>query len=257
MTPRPADPEGVRARIAEACRVLGRLDITPGTVGHISARLPGSDLIAIRGRGPAESGVRYTTEGDVIDVDLDGQRSGGEQDGYSAPLEVHIHTQLYRHRPDINAVVHVHPSAVVLLTICDVPLRPIYGAYDPHGLRLVLGGIPIFDKSILIERPALGEELAATMGQHSACLMRGHGITTAANSIEEAALVAIHLNDLAKMTYSSHLLGGVRDIAPEEQEVFRMMEINAGYGGMQPGRPSGRAVSLWRYYVRLTSEPGR
>ena len=57
------------------------------------------------------------------------------------------------------------------------------------------------------------------------CIMRGHGITTAANSVEEATLLAIHLNDLATMNYEAALLGQVRALPHEEQEIFRRMDI--------------------------------
>jgi ribulose-5-phosphate 4-epimerase/fuculose-1-phosphate aldolase len=216
----------------------------------------------MRARGPAELGVRYTTAEQIIEIGMDGQRvpatdAAVAKDDFAAPLEVHIHTELYRSRPEINAVVHVHPRIPVLLSICDQPLMPIYGAYDPHGLRLLLDGVPTFERSILIDTPALGREFAAVMGTASACMMRGHGITTAANSVEEAALLVIHLNELATMTYRALLLGNVRTLPPEEQETFRAMDIDAGYGDLTPGVPSGRAASLWRYFERRARDLSR
>jgi ribulose-5-phosphate 4-epimerase/fuculose-1-phosphate aldolase len=247
----------LRERVATACRVLGALDLTPGTLGHVSARVPGTDRILIRARGPAEFGVRYTTTEQIIEVGMDGRRAASLEDGFAAPLEVHIHTELYRRRPKINAVVHIHPQMPVLLSICDRPLLPIYGAYDPHGLRLLLDGIPTFERSILIDTAALGQEFAAVMGKANACIMRGHGITTAANSVEEAALVAIHLNELAAMTYHAALLGNIRTLPQEEQDAFRNMDIDAGYGAPTPGVPSGRAASLWRYFERRARDLSR
>jgi ribulose-5-phosphate 4-epimerase/fuculose-1-phosphate aldolase len=259
MDDRRKETDELRRRVAEACRVLGVLEITLSTYGHVSARLPDSDRIIIRARGPAESGVRYTTADEVIEVDLEGRRVGEVADGYSSPLEVHIHTELYKRRPDVNAVVHVHPSAVVLLTICHKPLLPIYGSYDPHSLALVLAGIPTFERSILIKRPSLGRDLADFMGTSPVCLMRGHGITTAANSVEEAALLAIHLNTIATLTYQANVLGDVSTIPVEEQEEFRLLvaDVDAHSGTPRPGIPSSRAASLWRYYTRLTAERGR
>jgi ribulose-5-phosphate 4-epimerase/fuculose-1-phosphate aldolase len=248
----------LRKRVAEACRVMGVLELTLGTLGHASARLPHSDRIIIRARGPAESGMRYTSEDDIIEIDVNGRRVGSfGDDGYSAPIEVHIHTEIYRRRPDINSVVHVHPSMVVLLTICDKPLLPIYGAYDPHSLRLALHGVPTFARSSLIQSSALGQELATTMGASPVCLMRGHGITTAANSVEEATLLAIHVNQLATMTYHANLLGGARAIPLEEQEAFRALGGHAGYGQPIVGAPSGRDANLWRYYTRLAEDQAR
>jgi 3,4-dihydroxyphthalate decarboxylase len=255
-TDSPLDLE-LRERVALACRVLGTLDLTPGTLGHVSARVPGTDRIVIRARGPAEFGVRYTTADQIIDIDMDGRRLQSRNDGFAAPLEVHIHTELYRRRSEVNAVVHVHPQIPVLLSICEQPLLPIYGAYDPHGLRLLLDGVPTFERSILIDTAALGREFAAVMDMAKACIMRGHGITTAANSVEEAALLAIHLNELATMTYRATLLGNPRTLPPEEQQAFRAMDIDAGYGDPKPGVPSGRAASLWRYFERRAKDLSR
>ena len=244
----------IRKRVAQACRVIGLLDLTPGTLGHVSARLPGTDRIFIRARGPAESGVRYTAEDDILEIGLDGKRIDGKSDGYSAPLEVHIHTEIYKSRPEVNAVTHIHPSIVVLLTICNKPLLPIYGAYDPQSLRLVLDGVPIYERSILIEKPDLGRELVSVMGNKNVCLMQGHGITTAANSVEEATLYAIHLNDIATMNYRAYSLGGITTIPQEEQDAFHKMKIDTGYGDPVVGVPSGRAANLWRYYTRLAED---
>jgi 3,4-dihydroxyphthalate decarboxylase len=213
--------------------------------------------MVIRARGPAECGVRYTTSDQIIEVGMDGRRPQAASDGFAAPLEVHTHTELYRARPDVNAVVHVHPQMAVLLGICNQPLLPIYGAYEPQGLRLLLDGVPTFERSILIETPALGQELASLMGKSRACMMRGHGITTAANSVEEAALLAIHLNELATMTYRAALLGNVRTIPQDEQDVFRNMRIDEGYGEAKPGVPGGRAASLWRYFERRVEDLSR
>jgi ribulose-5-phosphate 4-epimerase/fuculose-1-phosphate aldolase len=121
----------------------------------------------------------------------------------------------------------------------------------------MLDGIPTFERSILIDTPALGRDFVAVMGKARACIMRGHGITTAANTVEEAALLAIHLNELAIMTYRAALLGNVRALPPGEQQVFRAMDIDAGYGDLTPGIPSGRAASLWRYFERRARDLSR
>jgi L-fuculose-phosphate aldolase len=236
----------LRERVAEACRVLGALDLTKAATGHVSARIPGSNRALVRARGPGELGVRYTTAKQIIEVDLDGKLIGApEEAGLETPIEVFIHTALYRARPDVNAVVHVHPTTVVLFTICNKPLLPLYGAYDPGSLQLALEGIPTYERSILISTPELGAELARVIGPSSTCMMRGHGITTVGTSVEEAALAAIHLNDLATVNYQARLLGDPVPIPKDEQDAFRR----------GPGSPSGagrRVAALWRYYCALT-----
>jgi ribulose-5-phosphate 4-epimerase/fuculose-1-phosphate aldolase len=233
-------------RVAQACRVLGRLDITKAATGHVSARVPGADRALIRARGPGELGVRYTTAEQVIEVDFDGKAVGKPEGGLEAPHEVFIHTAVYRARPDVNAVVHVHPLAVVLFTICNKPLLPLFGAYDPSALSLVLEGIPTYERSILISTPELGADLVRALGNASTCMMRGHGITSVGASVEDAALAAIHLNDLAMVNYQARLLGDPVPISAEDQEAFRRNL------GARP-RGGGRGAALWRYYVELTA----
>jgi L-fuculose-phosphate aldolase len=247
-----SEVDDLRERVAEACRVLARLDLTKAATGHVSARVPGSDRVLVRARGPGELGVRYTTAREIIDVDLDGKPLGTPERGLETPIEVFIHTAIYQARPEVNAVVHVHPAMVVLFTICNKPLLPLYGAYDPGSLQLALEGIPTFQRSVLVSTPALGEELAQAMGRSRTCMMRGHGITTADASIEEAALAAIHLNELATMNYQAHLLGNPVPIPQEEQEAFRRLPAPRPQG--EAGRPGGRAGALWRYYSTLTAD---
>jgi L-fuculose-phosphate aldolase len=245
--------DDLRERVAEACRVLARLDLTKAATGHVSARVPGRDRVLIRARGPSELGVRYTTAREVVTVDFDGKLIDSAEEGLASPHEVFIHTAIYKARPEVASVIHVHPAMVVLFTICDKPILPLYGAYDPGSLQLALEGIPTFDRSILVSTPELGADLVRAMGNAKTCMMRGHGITTAGPSVEEAALYAIHLNDLATINYQANLLGNPRPISEEDQAVFRrapLMATQAGAGF----RPSARVAALWRYYVALTKD---
>ncbi|MCZ6744705.1 MAG: class II aldolase/adducin family protein [Alphaproteobacteria bacterium] len=239
-------PEDTDARelVAKSCRVIGGLDLTKAATGHVSQRASDGKHILIRARGPDEVGVRYTTAGQVIAVDLDGNKVDGP-DGLAPPQEVFIHTWLYKTRPEVNSVIHIHPATVVLFTICDKPLRPIYGAYDPSSLDLVLDGIPTYGRSITINDDELGKEFSAAMGEKRVCLMRGHGITTAGATVEEATVTAIKINELAEMTYRAHLLGDPRPISDDDIAVFRERRKNrAG--------PSPHLDATWRYYAKLT-----
>ena len=142
----------------------------------------------------------------MILVDLDGRKIEGSDD-LDPPQEVYIHSWLYRSRDDVQSVIHIHPATVVLFTICRKPLLPIYGAYDPTSIRLLMQGIPEYERSITVSNDELGQEFAGVMGDKPACLMRSHGITTAGATVEEATITAIKLNELAEMNYRAALLG--------------------------------------------------
>ena len=242
-----------RELVAKSCRILGNLGLTKGSQGHVSMRLPDPDLLLIKARGPDESGVRYTEARDIITVDLSGKKIAGPE-GLEPPQEVFIHTWIYKSHPEMKSVIHIHPLTVVLFTICNKPLLPLIGAYDPGALRLAVEGIPTYRRSILISNDERGKEFAEAMGKKKVCLMRGHGLTTAGRSVEEATVTAITLNDLAEVNYRASLLGDPKPISPEDMETFAHMLGQKEGDGSRPGRPAGapgHLESAWRYYSRL------
>ncbi len=244
------DDRHERDLVAKSCRTLGGLDLTKAATGHVSQRSADGKRILIRARGPDELGVRYTTADQVIAVDLEGRKLDGA-DGLEAPQEVYIHTWLYKTRPETKCVVHIHPATVVLFTIVDKPLEPIYGAYDPGSLDLVLDGIPTYGRSITITNDTLGKEFSQAMGNKRVCLMRGHGITTAGASVEEATVTAIRLNELAEMNYRANLLGTPRKISEEDMAVFQASRNRP----RKPG-PAPHVGAIWRYYAEISGANG-
>ena len=246
-----SDISELAERVAQACRVLARLELTRAATGHVSARIPGTDRLLIRARGPNELGVRYTSVEQVIECDFDGKIVGSTGTGLAAPLEVFIHTEIYKARPEIFSVIHMHPPTIMLFSICCKPLLPLYGAYDPSSARLAIDGIPQFDRSILINNAALGAELAKVMGHSKTCMMRGHGITTAGASVEQAALYAIQLNELATINYQAQLLGDPQPISSDDQAAMLALRVleSTSEGGLPP---SGGDAAVWNYFCRFT-----
>jgi ribulose-5-phosphate 4-epimerase/fuculose-1-phosphate aldolase len=235
----------LRDLVARSCRILGKLNLTKEPSGHVSARVPGTDRILIKARGPEESGLRFVTPEDIITVDFTGKKVEGA-DGLDSPQEVFIHTWLYRTRQEVQCVVHIHPLRVVLFTICNRPLLPLFGAYDPTALRLVINGLATYPRSITVSSEKLGEEFARAMGDKQACLMRGHGITSAGASVEEATLTAIKLNEVAEINYGAALLGEPEPISQEDIDVL------VGRAGER--RKAVHTASSWRYYCKLLDE---
>ena len=240
-----ADLTKLRELVAQSCRVLGKLNLTKEPSGHVSARVPGEDKVLIKARGPEESGLRFVSARDIITVDFNGKKLAGD-DGLDVPQEVFIHTWLYKTRPDVECVVHVHPLTVVLFTICGKPLQPLFGAYDPSGLRLLVEGLATYPRSITVSNEKLGEEFARAMGNKQACLMRGHGITSAGPNVEDATLTAIKLNDAAVINYQASLLGTPQPISQEDIEIL--------VGKSRGGNQAVHANSNWRYYCKLLDE---
>jgi L-fuculose-phosphate aldolase len=229
--------------VALVCRVLGGLGLTREPAGHVSVRLDGG-RVAIKSRGEGEAGLRYTTESDIVTVDFDGNVVDGS--GLRPPQELPIHLQILRARPDVMSVVHVHPTASVLATIAGIPIAPVVGAYDPYAIRLLAKGLPTFERSVLVNTPELGDELAAALGDASVCLMRGHGLTAVGATLEEAGLNAIKIDELIDLNLEGVMLGTARPISDDD------LRVVVGDGTTRPAL----VASAWDYYVRQTSKGG-
>ncbi len=239
--------------VAQACRVLGKLELTHGAFGHVSFRRGDSETLLIKGKGPDEVGLRYTRPDDIIEVDFKAEMVSGAA-GLQPPSESFLHTWLYKLNPEVRSVVHVHPEHAVLLTICDIDVVPIYGAYGP-GARLAIEGVPTYQRSVTISNNQLGQEFAEFMGSSKTALMRGHGVSVVGSGIQDAVARTLALNELVTMTYKAHLLGGVRPIEPEDVAFFQAPLESGRRRGSVGGEAGVRAAG--RYYCSLAGEDTR
>ena len=244
------DPlDDLRYKIAQSCRILASLGILKGIHGHVSHRVPGAGEMLIRCRGDVEYGVNYTTSGQIrrLTFDGDGADLGG---AYEAPLELPIHGEILRARPEVNCVIHGHPPATLLCGIAGIELRPIFGSYDPQALSIAVEGVPIYPRSVLISRPELAGGVIAAMGPRDVCLMKGHGVTVTGTSVEDATIRAIKLESLAKVHWELAKAGkATQDIPWQDVEEFAR-------------RPRGMGMPratewLWKYYVKALEEGGQ
>lgn len=238
-------------RVSTACRVLGQLDATHATYGHVSVR--DGDAMLIRGKGPAETGLRFTQDDDIVKVSLDVELIEG-RDGLRPPSESFLHAWLYKLRPDVESVIHMHPESAVLLTICGYGVAPIYGAYG-RGASLGVEGVPTYDCSLTISNDERGKDFAEFVGARRAVLMRGHGVAVVGPSIEEAAVTTLQLKELTDMNYRARLIGQPASIPQHEAEENSTMYTPDRKLGSASG--SEGALAMWRFYQSLAAEQTR
>jgi ribulose-5-phosphate 4-epimerase/fuculose-1-phosphate aldolase len=238
----------LREKVVLSCRMIGSRGVSRGSFGHVSARIPGAeDRILIKAKGPDEEALEFATDRDIITLDLQG-RVLEAPSGLQAPAETAMHLAIYRARPEINSVIHSHPLWVVVLTACDKPLVGIYGAYDGDAaLRLLEDGLPTFQDSRTITDDALAAEFLQVMGNRRACLLRGHGMTVAGRSVEDATMTSLTIHELAQANYMAYAVG----------TPLAVPDLDAHRARWTGGRQNGGAVNaagepfIWRYNKRL------
>jgi ribulose-5-phosphate 4-epimerase/fuculose-1-phosphate aldolase len=199
-------------KLVVANRILYRQGVVDG-FGHVSARhdkSPGHFLLA-RNMAPG-----LVLRDDIITFELDGTALDAE--GRRVYLERFIHGEVYRARPDVQAIVHSHSPSVIPFGVTGQPLRPIY-----HMSGFLGEGAALFeiretggDTDMLIRDNRLGKALADTLGARSTVLMRGHGSTVVGTSIEQALYRAIYAEVNAKLQLQAVTLGEVNYLNPRE-----------------------------------------
>ncbi|HEX2385862.1 MAG TPA: class II aldolase/adducin family protein [Candidatus Binatia bacterium] len=224
-------------KVALSCRILAKLGLFKETTGHVSARNPDGATMLIRGRGGSETGLLFTRPADIVLADFDGAPLKNRA-GLKTPNEACIHGELYKRRQDVGGVVHAHPPAIVLTSMAGIPLRPIFGGYDPQGMRIAIRGVPTYESSLTLHSVEQVHEMLAVMGDSDVCVLRGHGVVVVGRTIEEATIKAIKLDHLAEMNLRAAALGNVPSISQADIERFLSRK-------QAPGRTQ---EPVWRYY---------
>jgi len=204
MNPPAADPALVD-KLVLANRILYRHGVVDG-FGHPSVRHDKSAEHFLLARNIAPAMVKRE---DILTFDLDG--TAVDAAGRRVYLERFIHSEIYRARPDVNAVVHSHSPSVIPFGVTGQPLRPIF-----HMSGFLGEGAALFeirdvagDTDMLISDRKLGGALASTLGARSAVLMRGHGSTVVGESLEQVIYRAIYTEVNAKLQLQAEGLGEV------------------------------------------------
>src|SRR5262249_53732816 len=112
----------LREDMVRACRILYAAKAAgDGLGGHLSAKLD-DERILIK---PRPVSWWQLVPQDLIIIDFNGKRIDGPADERTAVREWPIHAQLYRARPDVGCVLHVHPGASTLMAALGIEVEPL------------------------------------------------------------------------------------------------------------------------------------
>lgn len=206
----------LRQALIRHARQLEASGLSCGKSGNLSARTGDRVLIT-------PSGVAYSElePRDIVALERDG--TPAPEQALKPSSEWRIHCDLYRHRPDINAVVHAHPAACTALA-CTGRAIPAF-----HYMVAVAGGseIPLADYA-LFGTAALSDNIVKAIGQLNACLLANHGMVALGSTVADAFNLALEIENLATQYSQALQLGDVRLL--DAQQMLQVLEQFRHYG---------------------------
>jgi L-fuculose-phosphate aldolase len=184
------DIDTARQSLIDAGLVLEHLGHGDMTRGHVSIRVPGTSGNFFM--KPHSVGLGEITQANMLTFDLEGDVVAGTSRPHS---ERYIHSEIFRARPDVNAVIHTHPVHTVAFSATTQKMKAL-----SQGGAVFKGAMPMFDDTIdLIRSKDTGRAVAERLGAHNVVVMRSHGIAMAGQSIEQAVVLCVMLEEAARI----------------------------------------------------------
>jgi HCOMODA/2-hydroxy-3-carboxy-muconic semialdehyde decarboxylase len=196
--------------LALSYRILTDHEIMDG-LGHVSIRHPANPKHYLISQNRATGLV---VPADIIELDLDSRPVNPNARTYN---EVAIHAEIYKVRPDVNAIVHHHAPGTVSWGMGKIPMMPMN-----QSSRWMLDGVPFLDyrdfsqipgdtgweDTNLVHTPARGAMVARTLGASPALLLVNHGAVVTGSSIYEAVGRSIYMEINTEVQTAAMLRGG-------------------------------------------------
>jgi ribulose-5-phosphate 4-epimerase/fuculose-1-phosphate aldolase len=181
------DPSAtVKSDFITALRIISHEGLSDA-FAHLSARTDGGDeMLFMPRKSPA---LVNSNELFVVDFEKPVPQSS-------------IHQAIYKTRGDVKAVFHFHSPAVILLSVIGQTVRPMH-----NYSSIFYEGVPLYTGTGQVESPARAGEMAKLLGDSKAVILRGHGAVVVAHSIREVCMLALFLEESARLQTEAMRLG--------------------------------------------------
>jgi L-ribulose-5-phosphate 4-epimerase len=195
----------LRELLSDLHQELPKNNLVKWTGGNVSVRDPESGYVVIK-----PSGVRYEVlkPEQMVIVDLESNIIEGDLKPSS---DTASHLYIYRHRPDVNGIVHTHSPYATAFAAVGKPI-PVYltAMADEFGGPIPCGGFA------LIGSEAIGQVVLEAIGDSPAVLLKNHGVFTVGPTAEAAVKAAVMTEDVARTVWLALQIGQPDEIAPED-----------------------------------------
>jgi L-fuculose-phosphate aldolase len=212
--------ESLRADIVEIGRRMYARGYTASNDGNISVRI-GPDRLLMTPKSVCKG---FMTPDMMCVTDLDGKKISGDRDPSSEAL---MHLEVYRQRPDVNAVVHAHPPTATGFAVAGIPLDRAVLA----EVLTTLGSIPLAEYATP-STAELPEAVRKYIKAHDGMLLANHGALTVGTDLYSAYYKMETIEHFAHISLVARMLG--RENLISREEVMRLQELRGAYGIKAP-----------------------
>lgn len=207
--------EKTRQRVVDKGIEMFAMNLTVGTWGNISCRVPGKDYVVI-----TPSGMSYDTlmPQDIVGVDLGGNTVCGTR---KPSIELPLHLAIYNARKDVQAVVHTHSAYATAMAAARTEIP---GAVE--DMVQIVGGNVRVSEYALPGTEQLGKNTVKALSGRNAVLLANHGLIGVGRDLDEAFRVCQVVEKSAQIVLFARLVGGVVQLSEEDIEGMRKFYLH-------------------------------
>lgn len=193
--------------LLNTARILVNADVlSPSRHGNLSVRVPGTDTLVL-----ASESLHLLTAEQVLSLDIDGSLISGKLTPVTAEI-LPMHTEVYKHRSDIGAVVHVHSPYATTFAVASKPIPCVSESLARWG---VVDPVPVAAYGPRGSREAVQNILDVVRTDTQAVLLENHGILVMSGDLPTATKIVLALEEAAFLALNAHALGGPKVMSPE------------------------------------------
>lgn len=204
--------EKLRKEVLQASLDLLNYNLVTLTGGNVSGRDEQTGYIAIT---PSGMDYRNLTPSDIVIVDVDGNIIDGK---WKASVDLSDHLYIYKHREDINSIIHTHSTYSSCFAILNEPIE----CSSTTLANEVGGSVPVAKFSTPTSKK-MGKCVIEAIGDKRACLLANHGVIAVGPSVGHALTAAVMLEDSAKVYYLAKSIG--TPVLLPDEEIQRARDV--------------------------------
>ena len=204
----------LKEQVCEAAIRTMELGLNIGSAGNVSVRIPEKEELLIT---PSQVDYEKITPYQIVHIDFETKQLGGD---WTPSSEKIMHTAVYKARPDVQAIIHMHSRYASVLSATGNGIRPLM-----EEMIMSLGGEIQLAKFSKVGSKELGDNAVEALGKRKAVLLTNHGALVCGKNLEEVLRLSQMVEEHAELYYLALSLGKskISEIPEEAQKYHKMI----------------------------------